>query len=188
MPDKDQRPGSVFLSAIPQPDQRFVDPQLAEKWDRIFKERSEVLKALEQARAAGIIGHSLDAKVVLHTQNGLSHESPLLDLLGSDPQKLEDLLIVSQAEAVPGLNSFLDQVISARESGNRGMHSVVDLPDGRRVISFDAELLDSFISVFRADGGKCERCWKYDTEVGKDPAHPTVCARCARVLNAGAPG
>jgi isoleucyl-tRNA synthetase len=108
-------------------------------------------------------------------------------LFASDPQKLEDLLIVSQAEAVSGVTSFLDQVISARESGNRGMHSVVDLPDGRRVISFDAELLDSFISVFKADGGKCERCWKYDTEVGKNPAHPTVCARCAKVLNAGAP-
>ncbi|HEX7228897.1 MAG TPA: class I tRNA ligase family protein, partial [Candidatus Binatia bacterium] len=186
LPDKDRRPGSVFLSEIPQPDSQFNDPQLAEKWDRIFKERSEVLKALEQARAAGIIGHSLDAKVVLHTQNGFSHDSPLLNMLGSDPQKLEDLLIVSQAEAIPGLTSFLDQVISARKSGNRGSHSIADLPDGRRVISFDAELLDSFISVFKADGGKCERCWKYDTEVGKDPAHPTVCARCAKVLKAGA--
>ena len=26
----------------------------------------------------------------------------------------------------------------------------------------------------------------YDTEVGKDPTHPSVCARCAKVLRAGA--
>jgi isoleucyl-tRNA synthetase len=187
MPDKDRRPGSVFLSEIPQPDPKFNEPQLTEKWDRIFKERSEVLKALEQARAAGIIGHSLDAKVVLHTQNGSSQQSPLLAMLDSDPQKTEDVLIVSQAEALPGAAYFLDQVISARASGNRGTHSIIDLPDGRRVISFDAELLNSFISVFKADGGKCERCWKYDTKVGADAAHPTLCARCAAVLSAGAP-
>ena len=63
MPDKERRAGSVFLSRIPEPDASLGDPQLADKWDRIFRERSEVLKALEQARAAGIIGHSLDAKV-----------------------------------------------------------------------------------------------------------------------------
>ncbi len=29
---------------------------------------------------------------------------------------------------------------------------------------------------------KCERCWTHSTSVGTDAAHPTVCARCARVL------
>ena len=70
MPDKERRAGSVFLSRIPEPDASLGDPQLADKWDRIFKERSEVLKALEQARAAGIIGHSLDAKVSFESRNG----------------------------------------------------------------------------------------------------------------------
>src|SRR4030095_8707290 len=58
LPDKDRRPKSVFMSSIPQPDASLVDAQLADKWDRILRERGEVLKALEQARAAGIIGHS----------------------------------------------------------------------------------------------------------------------------------
>jgi isoleucyl-tRNA synthetase len=185
MADQDRRPKSVLLSAMPEPDESFIDDQLAEKWDRIFRERSEVLKALEQARTAGIIGHSLDAKVVLHTQNG-SQQSPLLGMVVSDLQKLEDVLIVSQAEAVPGVTPFLDQLIAAKDGGNRGTHSIVDLPDGRKVVSFDAELLNSFVSVFKAEGAKCERCWKYDPQVGKDKNHPTVCARCATVLNAGA--
>jgi isoleucyl-tRNA synthetase len=185
MPDKDRRPKSVFLSPIPEPDATLNDPQLAEKWDRIFRERSEVLKALEQARAAGIIGHSLDAKVVLHNQNG-SQQSPLLSMAVSDLKKLEDVLIVSQAETVTGVEPFLDQLTVAKDGGNRGAHSIVDLPDGRKVVSLDAELLDSFVSVFKASGAKCERCWKYDPEVGKDKLHPTVCARCALVLNAGA--
>jgi isoleucyl-tRNA synthetase len=41
------------------------------------------------------------------------------------------------------------------------------------------------IVVFKARGNKCERCWKYDTAIGSDEAHPTVCPRCATVLNSG---
>lgn len=35
------------------------------------------------------------------------------------------------------------------------------------------------VYVRRADGAKCERCWNYSNEVGKDKEHPTLCARCA---------
>ena len=96
MPDKAKRPKSVFLSQIPEPDLTIVDTALAEKWDRILRERSEVLKALEQARTAGIIGHSLDAQVVFENRNG-DHGSILRKLIHADRNRLQDLLIVSQA-------------------------------------------------------------------------------------------
>ncbi len=38
------------------------------------------------------------------------------------------------------------------------------------------------VSVERARGDKCERCWKFTTDVGSDPEFPTVCAACATVL------
>lgn len=38
------------------------------------------------------------------------------------------------------------------------------------------------VEVLRADGNKCERCWNYDTSVGKDPEHPSACRRCVEVL------
>jgi isoleucyl-tRNA synthetase len=38
------------------------------------------------------------------------------------------------------------------------------------------------VSVERARGAKCERCWTYSENVGKLPAHPAVCERCAAVL------
>jgi isoleucyl-tRNA synthetase len=38
------------------------------------------------------------------------------------------------------------------------------------------------IKVERADGVKCERCWKYSTKVGEDAAYPTVCDTCAAAL------
>lgn len=37
-------------------------------------------------------------------------------------------------------------------------------------------------TVVRADGTKCERCWKYSTAVGSDPGLPTVCPACAAAV------
>jgi isoleucyl-tRNA synthetase len=34
------------------------------------------------------------------------------------------------------------------------------------------------VEIERAQGDKCERCWKYTTDVGQDPDFPTVCAAC----------
>jgi len=38
------------------------------------------------------------------------------------------------------------------------------------------------VVVERADGSKCERCWKYSTAVGEDPDFPTVCEFCSAAL------
>lgn len=152
LPAKAGRPGSVFLSQIPQPDSTLVDAALAEKWERIFTERGQVLKALEQARTDKTIGHSLDAKVGL--RHSAAKPSALHDMSTSDPQRLADLLIVSQ--------------VTAEADQGAG----------------DAEGLA--VSVSKAEGPKCERCWKYDVKVGADHNHPTACPRCAGVLNAAA--
>jgi isoleucyl-tRNA synthetase len=38
------------------------------------------------------------------------------------------------------------------------------------------------ITVNRAPGEKCERCWNYSAHVGEDKTYPTVCERCSAVL------
>jgi isoleucyl-tRNA synthetase len=35
------------------------------------------------------------------------------------------------------------------------------------------------VKVERAAGVKCERCWKYTTDVGGDANFPTICLPCA---------
>jgi len=35
------------------------------------------------------------------------------------------------------------------------------------------------VKVARAAGEKCERCWKYTTDVGSNAKYPTICAPCA---------
>jgi isoleucyl-tRNA synthetase len=38
------------------------------------------------------------------------------------------------------------------------------------------------VSVRRADGAKCERCWNYSTRVGENADYPTICERCTAAL------
>jgi len=38
------------------------------------------------------------------------------------------------------------------------------------------------ITAERSGGQKCERCWIYAEDVGKDPAHPSLCGKCAAAL------
>ena len=46
----------------------------------------------------------------------------------------------------------------------------------------ESEIEGINIAVEKASGEKCERCWKYDEEVGHNHNHPDVCPRCASVL------
>jgi isoleucyl-tRNA synthetase len=38
------------------------------------------------------------------------------------------------------------------------------------------------VEVSKAPGNKCERCWNYSTEVGKNQRYPAMCERCLAVL------
>ena len=38
------------------------------------------------------------------------------------------------------------------------------------------------VTVAHAGGCKCERCWSFSDTVGQNPAHATLCARCAEIL------
>jgi len=38
------------------------------------------------------------------------------------------------------------------------------------------------VAVARAPGAKCERCWQRLRDVGRDPTHGDLCARCAAVV------
>ena len=75
------------------------------------------------------------------------------DLLNSIPMdELADLMIVSHVELV---------------KGEGGAASAVE---------------GLGIAAAHATGDKCERCWKYSADIGTHPAHPTLCARCASVV------
>lgn len=113
------------------------------KWDKIHAIRDDVLVALEQKRNEKVIGKSLEAKVILHTNDDLTDILPVLN----------KAFIVSQVELAGGEGEFCGNV--------EGLT----------------------ITVVKADGEKCARCWTYSDTVGKNAEHPELCERCARVLS-----
>ena len=52
--------------------------------------------------------------------------------------------------------------------------------DGTGEFNFEEQGLS--IDVVKATGEKCERCWMYSDTVGSHPEHPTLCSRCASVV------
>src|SRR5699024_11273511 len=38
------------------------------------------------------------------------------------------------------------------------------------------------VHVEKHDGEKCDRCWVFSDSVGENSAHPTLCTRCANVV------
>ena len=69
--------------------------QLVENWSRFMKVRSDVLKALEEARNAKLIGKSFEAHVSLYVSDGVKSE---LEKLGTN---LRQDLIVSALDVLP---------------------------------------------------------------------------------------
>ena len=38
------------------------------------------------------------------------------------------------------------------------------------------------VKVAHADGQKCERCWHWETDIGQNAEHPTICGRCIEAV------
>ena len=137
---------SVHLSKWIEANPEYLNEELAKKWDKIARLRREVNKKLEAERQTGLIGHSLDARVLLNIAN--DEYSFIKDYTENE---VSDLFIVSQVK-------FVNDNLA------------------------ESEIKGISISVEKASGEKCERCWKYDEEVGHDHNHSDVCPRCASVL------
>jgi isoleucyl-tRNA synthetase len=131
-------PESVHMALFPTADE--LDPAMSADqlaaWDELMAVREPVLKALEEARAAKLIGAPLEARLRISV---------------GDHKVLE-----AHAAELPGL-FIVSQVLL--EAG------------------------DFRVTVEKADGVKCDRCWKYSTHVGDDQKYATVCDSCSNALH-----
>ena len=65
---------------------------------------------------------------------------------------------------------------------------IADRPDELRELLNVSQLCfedgDSLTAVVtKADGQKCERCWRWETDVGSQKEHPTICGRCVEAVS-----
>jgi isoleucyl-tRNA synthetase len=128
--------------------------QIDEDWTKLLTVRDEVLKVLEEERAAKTIGKSSEAQIVLGWIEGFAAEQTSKQFFESYQSVLPEIFGTSQVsihhatvtEGVPEKGAF-------------------------------------YVQAKPANGTKCERCWRYTTDVAEDPAYPTVCLRCAEALH-----
>ena len=81
---------SVFLNDMPAYDEALCFSDIAEKWNKLFELRDDVMKALEIARADKLVGKSLEAKITVYTK-----DEEVLALLNSFGSELTTVFIVS---------------------------------------------------------------------------------------------
>jgi isoleucyl-tRNA synthetase len=95
---------SIHLAEFPDPPEWWELPgDRVTRWDRLFDARAHVARALEKARAAKVIGSSLEALVTLYA------DVPLRDELRRGVQNLPALFIVSDV----AIQSFADRPAAA---------------------------------------------------------------------------
>ncbi len=97
-------------------------------------------------------------------------------------------------------NKKIEEKRTAKEIGHSlDTKVIIDAPDEDHtaLMELGDELKDVFIvsqfevrkaavldvTVIRAEGDKCERCWQYDTNILRDGRFPNVCKRCADTLS-----
>ncbi len=129
-----------------------LDDLMMEKWTKLIRIRSEITKALEIARREKVIGHPLEAEVLVTAGEELG------SFMAGEWDTIKSISIISELAVLQG-----DSPIA-----------------GIRFTS--EELPGMVIQVQPARGEKCERCWIRSTRVGTIAAHPAICDRCAGVL------
>ena len=76
-------------------------------------------------------------------------------------------------------------ILSGKKAGTVQSKTTVDsLRELANVSQLELKLADGAdeVSVVKADGQKCERCWHWETDVGSNPEHPTLCGRCVEAV------
>jgi len=148
------RAESVHLERFPEVPVEWLDDTLDAEWSRLLEVRREIAKALETARAQGLIGSGLEAAVTI-----AAAPEDLPELLRRKRDLLPTLLIVSQV----------------------GFDRPASKP---AVVHESQEIPGLVIGIDRARGRKCERCWMWTERVGESAAHPGLCERCLPIVTA----
>jgi len=136
----------------------------------LFPEESELRSDIAASQTANwdllakVRGEVLKALEAARNEKRINSGLEAKVLLGGNPElrtKLKHYLI-----QLPGL--FIVSQVDFLTAG---------APD------YKSEVVPSLeVSVQKADGSKCERCWNYSTRVGENSRYPSVCERCSAAL------
>ena len=123
-------------------------------WNAVIALKTDVARELERLRAAGELGAPLEAAVDVYLDEAQHRR------MAGVGDELRFVLITSQARIRPAAERPASAV-AAESVAKEG----------------------AWISVSVLDAPKCARCWHRRADVGQDPKHPEICARCVTNLD-----
>ncbi|HEY6457697.1 MAG TPA: isoleucine--tRNA ligase [Steroidobacteraceae bacterium] len=127
------------------------------EWPVLLQLKRDVSRELEKLRDAQLIGAPLDAEVEVYC---VPAEFERFNALGAELR----FLLITSAATVHKVSSPPAGAVPASETAREGV----------------------WLAVRATRHPKCVRCWHHRAEVGADPAHPDICARC--ISNIDGPG
>lgn len=145
---------SVLLTDWPKVKEKYLNDEIYNKWQEIFKVRDIVTKSIEPVRTQKVIGSSLEVSVSIYAED--KEQKARLE---SVKARLPMIFIASQVEIIDDKNN---------------------IPSNNVLNSYEEEGITVF--VHKAQGDKCERCWKYSPSVGTDSCHQTICKSCIEAI------
>ena len=92
MPSWSGKEESVHLAQFPLANEKYLKADLGERWKAMIDAKSEIAKAVEQARKEKVIGHSLDARITI------AAPEEMRALFAAHLEDMRSLLIVSQLQ------------------------------------------------------------------------------------------
>ena len=150
---------SVHLSAFPSQNNDWLDDGL-EKNGLKFCQSKARFQRFSKGQGQKDIGHSLDAEVTF------------------------DSKIIQANWETGGISSLFGNLFKdSKEFINFIKTNSKTLEDILIVSKVSLAESNALISVKKASGVKCERCWHINESVGKDETHATVCERCVQALS-----
>jgi isoleucyl-tRNA synthetase len=145
-------------------------PQQRQWWSDLVAVRSQASKVLEGMRVLGAIGASLEAEVTLYV------DADLADRYADVADELRFFFITSRLTLAPLRDRPAFSVVAPK----LGFDAYVDDEAKPASLALEADLgeHDAWVIAQKSEAVKCIRCWHYRTDVGSNPAHPDLCARC----------
>jgi isoleucyl-tRNA synthetase len=138
VPDHPGKEPFIHLQRFPEIDATLGKAVEAARWEKIMEIRDRILKEIESARAARLIGDSLEADIEI------TAAADDEELLRSNRELFKAILVVAALKVQAGKKEK--------------------------------------ITVRKATGCKCPRCWNRVAAAAVDPVNPELCPRCAAVV------
>jgi isoleucyl-tRNA synthetase len=157
---------------------RMLAPILAYTSDEIWK----YMPHSSTDNAEHIIFNEMPSKVAVETDNSFMSFWDEIHLLRDDVKKSLETLIKDKT-----IKSSLEAKIILAAGGEKLEFLKKAEPElAAAFIVSEVEIVDNNgeleITVEKAEGEKCERCWTISKTVGQNEEHPTLCAHCCENL------